>query len=159
MIKNLFFIAVLFTGIIACKSNSAHKYSEDIVVKEKSLTTHITATESKAKRYMDANQYDSLAIAGEEMERIVQQKIDEIDAMPVPKAKEAANFKTATLRYFNYIKSLYTGYKKLGKAQTDEDRQVVVTELQGLVGEKETIISEMQKVQTKFAEANGFKVQ
>ena len=51
---------------------------------------------------------------------MVQEKIDEINAMKVPGAKKGEEFKTAALRYFKYIKSLYTGYKDLGKAATEE---------------------------------------
>ncbi|MEI9808714.1 MAG: hypothetical protein WDO16_13115 [Bacteroidota bacterium] len=50
------------------------------------------------------------------MEKKVQEKIDKIDALPVPDVKEAGNFKTATLRYFRYIKSIYTVYVKTGKS-------------------------------------------
>ena len=158
MLKNLFFIAILFTGLIACKSKSAYNYSEAIVAKDRSLTPHIEETEGKVGRYIAANQYDSVAIAGEAMEKLIQQKIDEINALPVPKAKEADNFKTATIRYFNFIKSLYTGYKNLGKAQTEEERQQVLTDLQKLVSEKPAVIADMQKAQGKYADANGFKV-
>ncbi|MEP6701164.1 MAG: hypothetical protein ABJA85_07605 [Bacteroidota bacterium] len=158
MLRNLFFIAILFTGLVACKSKSAYNYSQDIVTKERSLTPHIEETEANVGRYITANQYDSVAIAGEAMEKLVQQKIDEINALPVPKAKEADNFKAATIRYFNFIKSLYTGYKNLGKASTEEERQQVLTDLQKLVGEKPTVIADMQKAQGKYADANGFKV-
>jgi len=158
MAKKLFFIALLFTGLVACKSKSAYKYSEDIVTKERSLTTPIETTEDKVEKYIAARQYDSIAIAGEDMEKLVQQKIDEINSMPVPDAEGADDFKTASIRYFKYIKSLYTGYKNLGEAETEEARQEVVDELQKLVKDKPSVISDMQAAQRKYADANGFKV-
>ncbi|MBL0130672.1 MAG: hypothetical protein IPP43_05780 [Chitinophagaceae bacterium] len=54
---------------------------------------------------------------------------------------------------------MYAGYKNLGKAATEEDRQQVIADLQKLVSEKQAIVDEMQKAQKKFADANGFKVQ
>jgi hypothetical protein len=159
MLKNLFIITVLITSLAACKSKSAFKYSEDIVAKERSLTSEIQSTETKVGNYITANHYDSVAVAGERMEKLVQQKIDEIDAMPVPKAEEADNFKAATLRYFKYIKSLYTSYKDLGNAQTDEGRQDVISVLKKLVADKSTVLKEMQGAQARYAKANGFKVQ
>ena len=159
MTNNLFLIVILLTGLVACKSKSAYNYSQDIVSKERSLSSQIERTEDKVVKFVAAEQFDSVAIAGEQMEKLVQQKIDEIDAMPLPKAKEAANFKTAAIRYFKYIKSLYTGYKNLGKASTEEARQEVVSDLKKLIDEKQPVISEMQKAQGKFADANGFKVQ
>ncbi len=93
------------------------------------------------------------------MEALVQKTIDEIKNIPVPDAKEADGFKKSTLRYFDYMKSLYTTYKNLGLAQTDEDRQEEVTRLQKLVGEKQSAINEMQAAQKKFADANGFRIE
>lgn len=159
MFKNLLFITLLFTGLVACKSKGAFNYSQNIVAKEKSLEPEIQATEKNVGKYLTASQYDSVAIAGEKMEKLVQQKIDEINAMSVPKAKETENFKAATIRYFNFIKSMYAGYKNLGKAATEEDRQQVIADLQKLVSEKQAVVDEMQKAQKKFADANGFKVQ
>ncbi|MBL0274237.1 MAG: hypothetical protein IPQ06_14500 [Chitinophagaceae bacterium] len=159
MFKKLLLIALLFTGLVACKSKGAFNYSQSIVAKEKSLEPEIRATEKNVEKYLTAAQYDSVAIAGEKMEKLVQQKIDEINALSVPKAKETENFKAATIRYFNFIKSMYAGYKNLGKAATEEDRQQVIADLQKLVSEKQAIVDEMQKAQKKFADANGFKVQ
>lgn len=159
MFKQLMLIAFLFTGLVACKSKSAFNYSEAITAKDKSLEIDVKATEDKVSKYGAAQQFDSVAIAGENMEKIVQQKIDEINALPVPKAKGAEEFKAAALTYFKFIKSLYTGYKNAGNAKTDEERQAIVTELQQIVGEKQKILSDMQAAQRKYAEANGFKVQ
>ncbi|MGB3153683.1 MAG: hypothetical protein WBB06_03720 [Chitinophagaceae bacterium] len=159
MFKKLLLIALLFTGLVACKSKGAFNYSQTIVAKEKSLEPEIRATEKNVEKYLTAAQYDSVAIAGEKMEKLVQQKIDEINALSVPKAKETENFKAATIRYFNFIKSMYAGYKNLGKAATEEDRQQVIADLQKLVSEKQAVVDEMQKAQKKFADANGFKVQ
>ncbi len=152
-------MAVLFTALVSCKSKGAYNYSQDIVAKERSLTPDIEATESKVGAYISAGNYDSIVVAGEKMEKLVQTKIDEINAMKMPKAKGVEAFKAATLRYFNYIKSIYTTYKEMGKAPTDEARQEVVNNLQKLVDEKQTIIDDMQKAQRSYADDNGFKVE
>lgn len=159
MLKKLLLVAVLFAALVSCKSKGAYNYSQDIVAKERSLTPDIEATESKVTKFVTDGTYDSIVVAAEKMEKMVQVKIDEIDAMKVPKAKEVDNFKAATLRYFRYIKSIYTTYKELGKATTEEGRQAVVENLQKLVDEKTAVITEMQKAQRSYAEANGFKVE
>lgn len=159
MLKKLLLVAVLFTSLLGCKSKSAYNYSQDIVAKERSLTPDIEATERKVTNYVTYQQYDSIVVAAETMEKLVQKKIDEINAMKVPSAKKAAEFKAATLKYFGYIKSIYTTYKQLGMAQTDEKRQEVVEELQKIVDQKQTVISDMQTAQRAYADANGFKVE
>jgi hypothetical protein len=160
MLKKLIIITTLVAGMAACKSNSkaARDYNNDIIGKESILEPEITATESNVKKYYEAGEYDNLAAAGEKMESLVQKNIDEIKAMPVPKAKGADSFKAAMIRYFTFIKSLYTTYKEFGLAGTDEKRQEKLQEIQKIVGEKQGILSEMQGEQRKFAEANNFKL-
>ena len=159
MIKNVLLIGIVVTGLMSCKSKSAYNYSQDIVAKERSLGPQITITEDKVGKFLGAEQFDSVAAAGERMEKLVQQKIDEINAMKVPNAKEAGTFKEATLKYFQYIKSIYTGYKELGKASTAEQRETLTKDLQDVAGKKEEVISAMQQAQKKYASANGFKVE
>ena len=160
MLRKLIIFATLVAGLAACKSKSkaAYNYSSDIVAKENSLRPEVRATESNVTKYYEAEQYDSIAVAGENMESLVQKTIDEINAMPVPKAKEADNFKAAVIRYFTFIKSLYTDYKEFGRASTDEKRQELMLDIQKIVSQKQGHLDEMQKAQRKYAEANGFKV-
>lgn len=157
--KKLLFALLLFTGLVACKSKSAYNYNEEVLKLEKSLEPEIRATESDVERFIGEDKYDSIAVAGKKMEQLVQQKIDIINEKPAPKVKEAENFKAATLRYFKFIKSMYTGYKELGMAQTEEAREAVKDDLRKLIGEKDAAIQDMQSAQKKYAAANGFKVQ
>jgi len=146
----------LFSG---CKSKSAFNFSEDIVAKEKSLMADITTTENKVEQYAAAEQYDSVAVVAASMEGLVQKKIEEIEALPLPKANKAAEFKAAALRYFKFIKSLYTGYKDWGKAATEEERAAIFNNLQKIDTEKEAAVDDMQIAQKKYAEANGLKME
>jgi hypothetical protein len=161
MLKKSILIATLVAGMAACKSTSkeARNYNNDIIAQEKILQPEAMATENNVKRYYDEGRYDSIAAEGEKMERLVQKSIDEINAMPAPKAKGVDNFKTAMIRYFEFIKSLFTNYKEYGRAGTDEKRQEVFLEIQNSVSKKRDILNEMQAAQRKFAEDNGFKLE
>lgn len=161
MRKNFFLAVLIAAGLTACKSNNkaAFNYSQDIVAKERSLSSDITETETDVKRFFGSGEYDSVAAASARMEKKVQQKIDEISAMKVPDAKEADSFRDAALKYFKYIKGIYTAYRAVGEATTDEDRQKKVEEMQEEAGKKQDVIDDMQRAQKKYAEANGFKVE
>lgn len=150
---------LLLTSLASCKSKSAFNYSEDIIKKERSLIPFIDETESKVEKFAGAEQYDSVAAAGANMERLVQEKIDEIEAMPVPNAKEADSFKKAMIKYFKYIKSMYTTYKDWGNAGTVEERDDIALVMQNIVKDKDKIIREMQAEQRKYAKANGFRLE
>ncbi len=159
MFRKFVIAVLLFAVLTGCKSKSAFNYSQSIVKKEKSMIPEMQSTEKKVVKFLTDRQFDSVAAAGVFMENLVQAKIDEIEALPVPRVKEADNFKKATMNYFRFIKSLYTDYRNLGNAKTEEERAEVVTDLQKLVDAKQSAINDMQSAQRKFADANGFKIQ
>ena len=159
MLKKIFAVALLATILVSCKSKSAFNFSEDIVKKERSLEPAVQNVEAKIDDFFRAGQFDSVAAAAEKMENSIQQKIDEIEAMKVPDAKEADNFKAASITYFKFMRSVYTKYKEIGKAESDEEKQKLVQEMQGMIKDKDKVISDMQAAQRKFASENGFKVQ
>lgn len=162
MLKKLIIIATLAAGITACggsNAKSARDYNNEIITQEKILEPEVTATENKVKEYYEAGQFENIAAAGEKMETLVQKSIDEINDLPVPKAKGVDNFKAAMIKYFKFIKSLYTNYKEFGRADTEEKRQEILQEIQKSVSGKGEILSEMQAAQRKFADDNGFKLE
>ena len=159
MIKKILLGLVIVVGLVSCKSKDAFNYSENFVKKERSLLPDITATEDNVKKFLATGDYDSIAIAGERMEKIVDAKLKEIKDEPLPSAKEAENFREAGIQYFLFIKSMYTGYKDYGNAKTTEDRDVEMDKLREIVDKKTKAIEDMQAAQRKYADANGFKLE
>ena len=159
--KKFFLIAVLFTSLASCKSKSdaALKYNQDIVAKDKNLQTDEQTTEDKVNDFYNDGKYDSIVIAGEHMEELLQKAIDDIDAKPVPKAKGIEQFKEAILKYFRFRKSIYTVYKEYGQADTDEKRAEIETIRNKLVAQRNTVTNDMQNAQSIFSKANGFRME
>ena len=69
------------------------------------------------------------------------------------------NFRDASIRYFEFMKSMYTGYKTYARAGSDEARNEELTKLQELLSKKDAAIRDMQTAQKKYADANGFKIE
>jgi hypothetical protein len=161
MMKNFFLIAVLFIGFAACKSksNAGLKYNQDIVAKDKSLQSEEQVIEDKVGRFYNGGMYDSIAVAGEHMEEVLQKAIDEIDAMPFPKAKGVEDFKAAALKYFKFRKSIYTVYKEYGQAGTDEKRVEMEAIRNKLVAQRDAVTNDMKNAQRIFSKANGFRME
>ncbi|MEO6254096.1 MAG: hypothetical protein ABIO79_12355 [Ferruginibacter sp.] len=159
MLKKITVAAILLISIASCKTKDAFNYSQDFVKKETSLLADITATEDNVTRYVSAEQYDSIAVAGERMEKLVEVKLQEVKKAPAPDVKEGENFKEACIKYFQYIKSMYTGYKEFGLAPTDTERQAVQQRIMELSRNKQAAITAMQTAQKKFADANGFRIE
>lgn len=160
MLKKLVFAAMVLISITSCDSKKkAFDYSENFVKKENSLLSDITSTENKVERFVAAQQYDSIAVAGEKMEQLVESKIQEIKKEPAPDVKEADNFKEACLKYFGFIKSMYTSYKEFGLAKDEAEREKAKAKVIELATTKQAAITAMQTAQKKFADANGFKLE
>jgi len=158
--KNFFLMTLLLAGIAACKSGSdaAFQYNQYIVEKDNSLQTEEQVIEDKVGGFYNQGSYDSIAVAGEHMEEVLQNAIDEINAKPVPKAKGIEEFKAAVLKYFTFRKGIYTVYKEYGQAGTDEKRAEIEDIRNELVGQRDAVTSEMQDAQRIFSKANGFKM-
>src|ERR1700712_5632371 len=120
MFKKYFFSLCIFCLLASCNSQSAFKYSQDIVQKEQGLTADITLTENKIGDFLKEQKYDSVSAAASRMENIVDKVLTDIKKQPASDAKEADAFKEASVKYFAFIKSMYTGYRALGDAKTDE---------------------------------------
>jgi hypothetical protein len=159
MLKKILLITLLPLLFVACKSKKAYYYSEDIVKKERSLAPDIERTENSVKEYLDGQQYDSIAIVSERMEKLVDNKLEEIKAMNPPSVKEADNFKQAAIRYFAFMKSVYTTYKEIGGAQDSETRQAAILKFSDIEEQKNKAVADMQRAQKKYADANGFKIE
>jgi hypothetical protein len=159
MTKSVLALTIALT-MLSCKSKKiAFNYNQEIVAMEKELEPAIKSTENNVGRYVTAGRYDSIAVAGKLMQDIIQEIIDKIEKQDAPDAKEGENFKLASLKYFKFIRGLYTEYIKLGNAKTDDEKGLVLQDIKKIVDEKNKIIVEMQTAQRKYADANGFKVQ
>lgn len=159
MLTRIIIFTCIIISIASCKGKNAFNYSQDFVKKEKSLLPAINETEEKVERYIEKEQYDSIAIAGQKMEDLVSSKIKEVRAEPVPDVKEGENFKEACVRYFEFIKSMYAGYKNYGKATTKEQRNAEMEKLIEITNKKKDAINAIQQAQKKYADANGFRLE
>ena len=159
MIKNLFAALAIAAIFTSCNSQSAFKYNQDFVAKEKSLTPDMMKTETDVERFAYAKQFDSIAVAGQRMADKIQEKITEIEKMPAPDAKGGDKFKAAALRYFQYMKKLYISYKNVGDAKTDEERQAEMVKMQEIVVQKEQVANDIRSAQQEYAAANNFKIE
>jgi hypothetical protein len=147
---------VLFT---ACKSISATKFNDTIIEKENALVPQIEATEESVSTFAQENKFDSIAAVSGRMETAVEQTIAEIEKLEMPSAEGAEDFKKASVEYFQYLKSIYTGYKKLGLAKTNAERGAEIKHVQTLANKKNTVLLKMRMAQKKFASENGMKIE
>ncbi len=158
MFKKLFFAATVVLFLVACKSNEAFEINQEIAKKEKALEADIKRTEDAVGRFILAGEYDSMAAVSTQMVKIIDNTLEEIKEMKWSGVKEGDSFKSETLRYFGFMKSLYAGYVEYGNAGTDEARDEKMDEIKKIVEQRMEVAGDMQRAQRSFAEANGFKL-
>jgi hypothetical protein len=159
MLKKILLAVMLLISLAACQSKSAFNYSENFVKKEQSLIPDINITENKIAKFIALQQYDSIAVAGEKMEKLVDARLQEIVDEPAPDVKEGENFKKAGIIYFKFLKNVYTTYKDYGNAKTPDARDKEMSKLQDIIVKKSAVIQDMTQAQKKYADANGFRIE
>ena len=152
------FAALLLLSVLSCKSRSAFDYSEAIVRMETELSADIAEADDKLIEYVSAQKLDSAVIMSSQMEDLAEGKLKEVENMKVPKVKEGENFRKSAIRYFTYIKSIYTTFKKFTMAATNKEREKERKKLAKIIDDKNEITKDMQEAQRKFAAANNFIV-
>lgn len=158
MFQKLLFSVLIVLALVSCQSKDAFNFSQDIVKKEQALLPDVSMTEKKIASFIEAGKYDSVASAGQAMVDKVNKTIDEIKAMKTPDAKEADNFKNASVKYFEYMRDMYNTYVTYGKSATDVERLNQLSNIMKMAGNAQNVVKEMEGAQKKYAEANGFKI-
>jgi hypothetical protein len=159
MLKKIIGILVIVVSIVSCKSNNGFKYSQDFVASEKKLMLIIETTEKKVEAYIALKQYDSMAFVSEKLENAIEETIKDAKTKPAADAKDGEKFKVDVIKYFEFLKSVYTSYKDFGNATTDNTRQEEVVKLQKLISKKTDVVKIIQTAQKNFAKANGFRIE
>lgn len=159
MRSNLFIILSFLVIAAGCKSKAAFNYSQKLVEIENSIIPDIQDTENRVGKFFSNEQYDSAKAASQHMEDKIDSKIKEVEKMDAPKVAEADNFKKAYLKYFAYLKSIYTTYRLYAEETDIAKRESLRQKIINIETEKHGAIAEVQKVQAKFAKANGFRLE
>lgn len=163
-LKKLFPLLALAIFFVSCgggdNSKKAFEYSELITGKERALTPMIEETEKNVARLFNEGKNDSAKLVADNMANTVQKTIDEINAEPIPAGvKGGEEFKTASLKYFENIKAVYTGYSSLANfSEEDAGFKEESEKLANTVNTNAQSVQDIVAAQMKFAQENGFNV-
>lgn len=157
--KLSFIVAViLLATITGCKSKTAFNYSEKIVKLERDLGPEIAKTEKQMAKFLETQAYDSVISISSHMENMVESKLEIIRNTQAPTVPEADNFKKAAIRYFTYMKSIYSAYKNYASQTEEEGREKARQEWANVAEQGDDEVNSMQMAQRKYAKANNFKI-
>jgi len=149
---------LLLVSLFSCQSKSAFDYSESIVRMERELSADIAEADQKLLAFMDEKKSDSAVMMSKHMEALAGDKLNEVEKLKAPLVNEGDNFKKSAVRYFTYIKSIYTAFRKFTMAETNSEKEKERKKLAKIIAAKNEITKDMQEAQRKFAAANNFLV-
>lgn len=152
-------LALLLTSLFSCKSKTAFDYSQQIVKMETELSADIAVADKRVSKFLEAEQNDSAMVIAQHMEDLADKKLKEIQSLAVPDVEEGENFKKEAIRYFSYLKAIYTSFNRFTTATTDEAKETERSRLVKIVNEKEEATKALQVAQQKFAAANNFRIE
>lgn len=155
---SLLLSSLLFSGC-GLNNRDAYKFNQSLVDKESALEPFIVKTEANVARFYAAKEYDSIALAGKNMEQLIDDKIQEIEKNPAPNVKDGKEFKEAFIKYLSYFKNVYNTYKNFGNATTEEDRNAALLKINELLQTKPSVLTEIKARQKKYAADNNFKLE
>jgi len=152
--------AFLFVLLLtACGSKKkAFQFSEDIVKMETELTPEIEKTETEVEQAIEKGDNDAVIKSSSRMEGLIDAKIKDIEGRSVKGISRGEEFKKACLHYFEYMKNIYTSYRKYGEATTEEAKQKVAEDMVRIVNGKNQEVTNLQNEQREFAKENGFRI-
>lgn len=156
---NHLLVVSLSIVMISCKSKTAFDYSETIVKMETELSADIARVDEKVNEFLEAKMTDSAIMMSRQMETLAEQKLKEVQELKAPKVAEGENFKKAAVKYFTYIESIYSSFRKFTMAETEKEKEAERKKLAKIIGQKNQIAEAMQEAQQKFAIANDFRIE
>jgi nickel-dependent lactate racemase len=150
---------IMLTFLVSCKSKNAFAYNQKLADIENGFEKDIDDAELKIEKYVDNEQYDSLAIIGEKLEQKLDAGLKEITALKAPDEKEGKILKEAFIKMMQYSKDIYTNVKNIGNAKDTDSRASQSEALNNLVAKRQAILTDVQNAQKAFATANGFRIE
>ncbi len=145
--------------LCSCKTKTAFEYNQQIVKIETDLSAAIAKADKKISKFLAEGKNDSAELMSQEMEMQADRRLKEVQNLEVPDVEEAGNFKKEAVRYFSYLKSIYSTFKKFSMAKTNDEKEKERLKLVRIVNDKEEATTALQRAQQKFATANNFRIE
>lgn len=152
--------------LVACKSKttdtgaapaSAIEYYNKVVALEETMSEPLLTTEAAIKARSDKNDFEGVARAAKAMEDTVALRINALQEMNAI-GKGADDFKVTATRYFEYIKGIYTSYRKIGEAGSEAQRIKAAEQMANTINGQQAVLANLQTAQAKFAADNNFTI-
>ena len=151
----LFILSIL----TACSGQSAVKYNNMVVEMDSELKPAMESAESQIGKYAEIPQWDSVGAVSKRMEALVDTKLERITKKDPPDVAGADEFKREVIRYFKYIRDIYTSYGRLAAQSTEQARLKEYERFVEMVKSKRQVAEAFQAALQKFTRANNIRTE
>lgn len=129
--------------------------NERIIAMENSLEEPMLKAEAEIKVRSGNGNMRGVAQSAKAMEDSIQLRVDEIKKL-APVGVGGEDFKVVSIRYFEFLKSIYTTYREIAEAKDENTKIEKGRQMQSLMNSQADVLSTLQQAQQKYAADNGF---
>ncbi len=168
---NILILFCLALGFASCANNKNHdaetpaaeaakvympvQLNETIMALENSLEEPMLKAEAEIKvRSSNANMA-GVAQSAKAMEDSIQLRLDAAKNLS-PVGVGGEDFKVVSVRYFEFLKSIYTTYREIAEAKDDNIKMEKAKQMESLMNSQAGVMATLQQAQQKYATDNGF---
>lgn len=168
---NILIIFCFALGFASCANNKNHdaetpaaeagkvytpvQLNETIMALENSLEEPMLKAEAEIKvRSSNANMA-GVAQSAKAMEDSIQLRLDAAKNLS-PVGVGGEDFKVVSVRYFEFLKSIYTTYREMAEAKDDNIKMEKAKQMESLMNSQAGVMATLQQAQQKYATDNGF---
>lgn len=150
--------------MVACKQSekeatnpapqTPQQYLNRIMDMENSLAEPMLKTEAEIKVRSEKLDYEGATTSAKAMEDTIQLKVNEWNALKAV-GNGGEDFKIMGTRYLEFLKSIYTGYKKIGSAADDDARAVEFQKLSDILKAQPQVQANLQQAVATYSADNN----
>lgn len=129
--------------------------NEKIMDLENSLAEPMLKAEAEIKARGDNGNIEGVIQSAKAMEDTIQLRLTKLKGLSTV-GVGGEDFKTATVRYFEYLKSIYTTYKEIAQAKDDNAKTEKRKQMETILSSQQAVMVNLQQTQQKYAADNGF---
>ncbi len=155
-------LASCFVLLISCSSGSGDEkmatpeaFNDRVYSMEQSLGEPLLKAEAEIRQKQQQGDFKGMAQAANAMEDSVDLRIRAIRKMKPP-GVGGEDFKTAAVRYFEYLKMIYSNYGEIALAADVQGKDAAENKMARWLNWQTQVLANLRSAQAKYAADNGF---
>ncbi len=155
-------LASCFVMLISCnnssgdeKASTPEQFNDRVYSMEQSLGEPLLKAEAEIRRQQLQGDFKGMTQTANAMEDSVDLRIRAVREMK-PLGVGGEDFKTAALRYFEYLKKIYSNYGEIAQAEDVQSKDAAENKMARWLSWQTQVLANLRSAQAKYAADNDF---